>query len=159
MIILYAILKFLIPVAIMLVCNYVFVPLMNKLGKRYKPRYDGNRPLENFETTNAVGISLFGDGFRVDPKNGSEVKYSFFTFIIPLIPVGCYRLKEVDNTSFGGGYIQESKTKLIIYGTERWRIIEILYLYLSFIIIGWGFYYFCLIIQAIIETYNLNIHF
>ena len=90
-------------------------------------------PYTNFEkcdpslgTVNGIGCTLCGGWGRYDPDTDSTVFYQFFSFIIPLIPLGCYRASEVRQ-------IRESygSTEYRIYGHEKWNFWEVLAIYLN----------------------------
>lgn len=79
---------------------------------------------------NNIGFSLLGD-FRYDLMNNSRVKYYFFCVVIPVFPLGCYRVNEGLTTDLGRkGAFRESKTDYTIYGTEKWSALEVLSIYL-----------------------------
>lgn len=86
--------------------------------------YNGKDTNLTLSTINNIGYRFYGD-FRRD-TNGSTVKYLFFCFFFPLFPIGCYRATE-GPTEF---HVKHDDTKYIIYGTEKWNVLEILIIYL-----------------------------
>jgi hypothetical protein len=73
---------------------------------------------------NFIGFGLFGD-FR-HMKVGEDdtyVTYQMISFIIPLIPIGCYRCKFVDYTVAGEKYL--------FLGSEEMKGNELLCIYLN----------------------------
>lgn len=147
-----AILLLLIPIAIYATIAFLIVPCIDNYIYKNTPIYNGARPTSSFESWNGIGVILIGPGFRKDPINDSEVKYAFLSFIIPLIPIGCYRVTEISSDNFGGGYIQEYHTKYKIYGTEKWCIHEV---FLSYISIGCGVAFFILFVNLMIIIYDM----
>ena len=146
-----SILWLLVPIAIYFSIALLIVPCINKVTK-YTPIYNGEKPTSSFETWNGIGTILLGPGFRKDSLNDSEVKYAFLSILIPLIPIGCYRVTEISTDSFGGGYIQENTTKYKIYGSERWRIHEVILIYVS---IACGLAFFILFVNLMIILYDM----
>lgn len=71
---------------------------------------------------NGIGFRLFCGG-RADLGTSSEAWYLFFCFIIPLFPIGCYRATEVSSSGRSQSYR--------IYGHEKWRFWEVIYIYIS----------------------------
>ena len=91
--------------------------------------YNGKDTNPSISTINNVGFNLYGN-FRID-LNGSCVKYLFFSLLIPLFPIGCYRVKEGKTEYLGRQGVESvSKTKYTIYGTEKWNSIEVLIIYM-----------------------------
>lgn len=123
----------LITIGVYLFLLFVIEPLIKKMGKKHTPLYNLEQPDVTFETWNGIGVSLWGH-YRYDDVYETVVKYAFFCIIIPIMPVGCYRLKETGHNSYGGGYIQERSTKYSIYGTEKWLISEVILTYLYIIL-------------------------
>lgn len=90
------------------------------------PRFNGKKSDITLGTGNGIGLTLMGE-FRSDFMSGSVVKYQFFCiFYVPIIPVGCYRVKQ---KGFFQKNWKKSTTTWIVYGTEKWRLIEILIIY------------------------------
>ena len=74
-------------------------------------------------TINGIGFSLCGGWGRYDQETNSTVYYLFFSFFIPLIPLGCYRATEVGQSG--------KSTHYQIYGRDKWRFWEVMAVYLS----------------------------
>ncbi len=74
-------------------------------------------------TINGIGFSLLGGWGRYDPDTNSTAYYHFFSFFIPLIPLGCYRATEVGESG--------NSTEIQIYGHDKWRFWEVIAVYLS----------------------------
>jgi hypothetical protein len=74
-------------------------------------------------TINGIGCSLYGGWGRYDPGTNSTAYYLFFSFIIPLIPLGCYRATQVGEDG--------NNTQYQIYGHDKWRFWEIFAVYIS----------------------------
>ncbi len=142
----------LIPTFVYLLIVFLIVPIIDKHIWKFTPVYNWEKPTCDFGTWNGIGIVLIGFGFRKDYLNDSEVKYAFLSFLIPLIPIGCYRVSKLGSDSFGGGYIQETTTTYKIYGTEEWRIHEII---ISYITIVCGVVFVILLINLIILLYDI----
>lgn len=86
-----------------------------------------SKPYNAFEKCNPVLSSVNGVGFtlrggfgRYDGATDSSVYYLFFSILIPLIPIKCYRATELD-----------AGRQYRIYGHESWRFWEIVAVYLS----------------------------
>ena len=62
-------------------------------------------------TINGIGCTLCGGWGRYDPDTNSTVYYLFFSFIIPLIPLGCYRATQVSESG--------NSTQYQIYGHDN----------------------------------------
>jgi hypothetical protein len=110
--------------------------LANKLIEPYR-KY----PYTKFEkcapplgTVNGIGFNLICGG-RYEHQTESEAYYLFFSLLIPLIPIGCYRAKEVNSSHRGNSYR--------IYGHEKWRFWEVFSIYISGI--SWCVGFICLI--------------
>lgn len=85
------------------------------------PSYNPSSPL--LGTINWIGFTFLGC-YRC--FSGTFVTYRFISFILPIVPIGCYRVKDVTE--------QESKslgnTKYYqIYGKEPWRFWEVFHIY------------------------------
>lgn len=77
---------------------------------------------------NAIGFTLVGNYREV---GDTVVAYHYFTIIVPLIPLGCYRVKRGKTTRhIGRGYT----TPYIIYGSERWNWLEVVHIIIKGII-------------------------
>ena len=74
-------------------------------------------------TINGIGCTLCGGWGRYDSDTNSAVYYLFFSFFIPLIPLGCYRATQVGESG--------NSTQYQIYGHDKWRFWEIVAIYLS----------------------------
>lgn len=74
-------------------------------------------------SVNGIGFTLCGGYGRYDGLTGSSVYYLFFSFFIPLIPLKCYRARELD----GSGRQRQYR----IFGHESWRFGEIVVVYVS----------------------------
>ena len=57
------------------------------------------------------------------------VSYTFFSFVLPLFPTGCYRVKLLDASGGTSFHTQ----KWAIYGSEEMKISEILNVYLLYV--------------------------
>lgn len=89
---------------------------------KYPPIYNGKNTSPVLGTINGIGIALCGK-YRIDPNNYSTVQYQFIVFaMIPLIPLGCYRVSEKGSRSPN---FKSKTTYYNIYGTEKWRLSEI----------------------------------
>ena len=83
---------------------------------------------------NGIGFNLICGG-RYEAQTASDAYYLFFSFFIPLIPLGCYRSQEVSSSGRGSSYR--------IYGHEKWRFWEVISIYISGI--SWFIGFICLI--------------
>lgn len=98
-----------------------------------KATYNGKNTDISLGQLNGIGLAFMGD-FRSD--NGAHgltfATYHFFTiFYLPIIPFGCYRVK------IGAyDYINHKRSKqhYTIYGTEKWKITEVLRIYMRYVI-------------------------
>lgn len=88
---------------------------------------NGEKP-DSLSTLNGIGYSLIG-GFRT--VEDTHVSYVFLCLFIPLFPVGCYRVKEGNFKSFRDGVYRKTTTDVQCMGSEKWRILEIIQVYLS----------------------------
>ena len=97
---------------------------LSKKGFYVRPS-DGKAPDNNeLGSYGLVGITLNGN-FRYVGK--TYVSYKFLTFIVPIIPLACYRV--TSDGTYNTGY-NEKTTFYRIYGSEKWYGIEILQIYL-----------------------------
>lgn len=97
---------------------------------KWTPRYDGKEILPLW-SGNGIGLTLYGDCMRYDPQTQSEVKYVFLIFFyLPILPLGCYRVQE---TGYASQSYKRSCTSYKIFGSERWRILEVICIYLRFL--------------------------
>lgn len=127
----------------------ILYELRCKKGKKIKPRYNGENTDIPMGTINGIGLTLYGMDFRSHsdfaPGNrfiSSEVKYLFFTILyIPLLPLGCYR---VNLSGFQRKY-KGSVTSYNVYGTERWVLWELLYIYCVPCLVGSAIWAICVI--------------
>lgn len=74
-------------------------------------------------SVNGIGFTLCGGWGRYDAGTNSEAYYLFFSFFIPLIPLGCYRATNVGTNG--------KSTQYRIYGHDKWRFWEVVAVYLS----------------------------
>lgn len=77
---------------------------------------------------NSVGAVCLGNYRDV---GNTHVSYGFLSIILPLIPIGCYRVAEGETTTHREGAARVSSTPYITYGSEKWNTLEILHVYLS----------------------------
>lgn len=122
------------------------------------PRYNGCDIFPILGTGNGIGLTLIGD-YRPDgiilTKNNKWIrwetisdqklraetigfiqytvaKYHFFViFELPIIPIGCYRVMDVD---YKYENHHHSQYRYKIFGTEKWVLSEIIRIYIR----GWG---------------------
>lgn len=73
-------------------------------------------------SVNGIGFSLYCGG-RTEFSTNSQAWYLYFCFLIPLFPIGCYRATLVSSSGRSESYR--------IYGHEKWRFWEVVYIYLS----------------------------
>ena len=73
-------------------------------------------------TGNGIGFRLYCGG-RTEFSTTSQAWYLYFCFLIPLFPIGCYRATQVSSSGRSQSYR--------IYGHEKWRFWEVVYIYLS----------------------------
>lgn len=83
---------------------------------------NGDKPSTLFSFL-GIGQRMFG-AFKYREIEGTHVSYTFFCFILPLFPTGCYRVRLLSE----GIRTQE----WTIYGSERINSLEILNIYLQF---------------------------
>ena len=95
-------------------------------------------------SANGIGLQLLGS-FR--PVGFTKVYYEFFTLIVPIVPLGCFRVEEYPNGNW-------RKKSYKIYGSEKWNFLEIMYIYLSTYS---GVAFFCGIIWLISLTNILGL--
>ena len=106
-------------------------------------KYEGN----GFQTWNGIGIDVlghFGDSthpaFKSNPLESDEGtphrSYEFIMLWLPIIPTSCISVSQgTSQTTNGFGMRQNTKTSYRIYGTCKWSILEVVYLYLRSICI------------------------
>lgn len=73
-------------------------------------------------SVNGIGFNLYCGG-RTEFSTNSQAWYLYFCFLIPLFPIGCYRATLVSSSGRSESYR--------IYGHEKWRFWEVVYIYLS----------------------------
>ena len=99
------------------------------LSKSFKVSPANNDPFPELSTWNLIGTTCQGSYREV---GGTHVSYVFFTFIFPLIPFGCYRVKEGPSINpHRDGAVWKSSTSYSVYGSEKWNFLEVLHVYLS----------------------------
>lgn len=98
--------------------------LMNK-NFHVRPANDIVPP--SLGTVNSIGITCMGI-FR--DIGETHVSYFFVSLLVPIIPIGCYRVKEGITTSGKDGAFRKVTTPYKIYGSEKWNGLEILQIYL-----------------------------
>lgn len=86
-----------------------------------------------------IGNSILG-GFRFREIEGTWVSYTFFLFLIPLFPTGCYRVRLIASEYNG----VSNKTEWAIYGSEKSNALEISTIYL--IIYGVFIWFICMML-------------
>ena len=69
-----------------------------------------------------IGQNLLG-AYKFRKIEDTWVSYTFFIFIIPLFPTGCYRVKKLGSTF--------NQIEWAIYGSEKSSALEILSIYLG----------------------------
>lgn len=125
-----SIVYFLISFIVTLFILFKLVPYVDDM-KTSLPQYNGDSPSDlDFGTTNGFGFTLLGN-FRLDPTTLSYAKYEFFTMIVPIFPISCYRVQDLGISQLNGHTNQKS---LKVFGTEKWNIIEVFTIYLQ----GWS---------------------
>lgn len=73
-------------------------------------------------SVSGIGFTFFETG-RYDYATMSSAQYLFFCFLIPLIPVGCYRAQTMGSSG--------RSTEYRIFGHEKWRFWEVVSVYLG----------------------------
>lgn len=101
---------------------------------------DGQYEGGGFGMWNGVGIDVIGNFGKSsssllnnpfsDSQNIPHRGYVFLFLWIPLIPVSCISFSQGETHTNNYGATEESKTQYRIYGTCRWSILEVVYLYL-----------------------------
>lgn len=76
-------------------------------------------------TLNGIGFILCDGWGRYESDTNSNVYYLFFFFFVPIVPVGCYRAREIGRSG--------NRTQYQIFGHEKWRFGEVVAIYLSYI--------------------------
>jgi hypothetical protein len=102
--------------------------------KPFKARVpDGKGRDISLGTFNAIGTTFCGE-YRAYPMsiNGSMemtyVTYEFFYLLIPILPIGCYRvsLKGFDYSNY-----KNKKTTYTVLGSEKWNVLEVIVEYIG----------------------------
>lgn len=113
---------------ISIVSSIVIWTVWSKFVHEKKVEQNRSTPYTDFEkcepplgTIGGIGFHFFQSG-RFDLATGSFAYYSFFCFIIPLFPLGCYRARLASN--FG------RNTSYTVYGYEKWRFWEVFEIYM-----------------------------
>lgn len=86
-----------------------------------------NKAPTAMNTFNGIGAIAFGCFRKIGM---THVSYVFLTLLVPLIPIGCYRVEKGEKESHKEGAIRKETTPYKIYGSERWNWMEVLYVYL-----------------------------
>jgi hypothetical protein len=113
-------------------CASAIVFVASEILSKYIECKSFRIPPANFEkpdslsTINYIGTSLFGS-FRVAGWSG--VSYVFLTLFLPIIPIGCYRVRKGMTTSVSR---KKQETAYTIFGSEESSGLEILYIYLRY---------------------------
>ena len=131
--ILLSLLKIYVAVLVAVFSAQKMVQLTNrKYEKKYPPIYNGIKPKYPLRLMGNVLFDYglmgnpFGERFRVDNTNNSEVQYVFFVLLgIPIIPTGCWRIKLIEHDDI------YKETEIKVYGTEKCNILEIISLYIT----------------------------
>ena len=87
---------------------------------------NGEHP-EALGTIMGIGTNLLGF-FHFRELENTWVSYSFFCFILPLFPVGCYRVRK-EGSSYGA---LGTKVEWAIFGSEKGNVLEVATIYLHF---------------------------
>ncbi len=116
-----------------------FGVLLEKKIKKYiekKPRpklrsNNGLSPKIKLNSANGIGVMLLG-GFEYNSPDSLQkilICYPFIPFLfLPLIPLGCYICYPGEEKYIN---YKHSTQNLYFYGSQPWRFIEILHIYLS----------------------------
>lgn len=95
-----------------------------------KAIYNGKNTDVTLRQVNGTGLGFIGE-YRFD--NGTHATYHFLTFFnFPIIPFGCYRVKTGQFTRISR---KRSTQGYTIYGTERWKLSEVIRIYLGAIVV------------------------
>lgn len=90
-----------------------------------KAIYNGKNTDVTLRQVNGTGLGFIGE-FRYDL--GTYATYHFLTFFFfPIIPFGCYRVKTGKYNRISR---KRSTQEFTIYGTERWKLSEVLKIYI-----------------------------
>lgn len=95
--------------------------LIEQIRKYPYTKYEKCNPL--LGTGNGIGFVLLNSTGRYDYNSNSTAWYLFFSIIIPIIPIGCYRASEVGRKG--------NSTQYKIYGHEKWKFWEVVSIYLG----------------------------
>lgn len=99
-------------------------------------------------TGNGIG-GVFIKGYRRAMGVG-DVYYNFLSFIVPIIPIGCFLAEEgVYNYKSHHSSTQSYK----VYGSVKWNLIELLSIYLRYVCILGGIFALIGSIDGIIENW------
>lgn len=113
----------------------------SRLKEPYK-RFEKCDPI--LGTGNGIGLVLMNSHARYDDYTDTTVWYLYISLFIPILPIGCYRAKEIGSKG--------KTTRYKIYGHEKWRFFEILSIYLSAYSFIAGF---ILILAIICEIFSI----
>ena len=98
------------------------------MSKSFKVSPANNDPFPELSTWNTIGTTIHGSFREV---GGTHVSYVFLSLFFPLIPIGCYRVKEGPSISpHRDGAAWKSSTSYSVYGSEKWNFWEVLHVYL-----------------------------
>ncbi len=134
-----------------------------RLIKKHPPVYNGITPKYSFSKFGFLyglwDYGFIGNNFRIDPKNNSEVKYAYISLLfVIVIPIGCFRVKVIERDEHDE-YDEPKISKdgidlepiIKVYGTEKWSVIEILFMYLSSL---WFIFLFSFVIYILCTFYK-----
>lgn len=97
-------------------------------GEDLRFSYQPTSPL--LGTLGSIGFALLGDSRHYYALGGKDtyVAYRFLCIIVPIIPLGCYRVSEgrPSPLKYGG-----TSVPYVIYGKDSWRFWEVLSIYIS----------------------------
>ena len=98
-------------------------------GKITPPTYNGETDVVGTSTFNGIGTRILG-WFRY--HNGTYAGYIFFCVLVPLIPLSCIRYSQGSiGPTRRSGASRVSVSNYTIYGTEKWKLSEIVMIYLG----------------------------
>ena len=152
--ILLSFLKLLLAALVITFTGQKMVKLTNrKYEKNYPPIYNSIKPKHPLHLMNNMlfeyGLmgNSFGERFRIDNTNNSEVRYTFFVLLgIPIIPTGCWRIKIIEHDGIN------KETEIKIYGTEKWNVSEIASIYIT----HWALVYaICVFLHMCFKLYRI----
>lgn len=109
--------------AIMLIVGiWLYSSLKNKPVAFTQPNGEHPNALGTFM---GIGTAMFG-AFHFRELENTWVSYTFFCFILPLFPTGCYRVR-MEGSQYG---VLGTKTSWSVYGSEKGNVLEIVSIYL-----------------------------